>query len=174
VAVVDLNEVARRLGRLGEIGDELKAKGKVLNDELSALSETLKEDLDTRIEGVGEEPAEDATDEEKKEYAQKVLEIRREINVQFQQKRQEAQRTLNDLEQRRITAFREKVRPVAKKIATSRGLTLVVPKNDNLTFVYAVDIDITEEVIEELVGSSTTGDTGGGSDTPEGGSDTSD
>jgi len=152
VAVVDLNEVAKRLGRLGEISDALRQREVNLHEQLGSLQTSARKFYQDELEKMGEPPSDD--DVKLEEHEQKVRVVQQQINVQFQQARRRAQSHLSSYEQTLVARFREEVRPVARKIAAERGMTVVFPKTENIAFWANPKLDITEDVIEQMVSRS--------------------
>ena len=50
-----------------------------------------------------------------------------------------------------INRFREEVKSVARKVASDKGLSIVVTKNDSVIFAYDSTVDITNEVADQLL-----------------------
>ncbi len=150
VAVIDLDEVAKRLGEMDDIREALDAQGSELNEQLSSLQTSAREAYEGKVEELGEAPEEDP--DKQAEIDQELQVVRRNINVRLDQARKQAQNIMTTKQQRLVSRFREEVKPVARRVAAARGLTVVVPKSDNLSFVFVPEVDITEEVIEEMTG----------------------
>jgi len=50
-----------------------------------------------------------------------------------------------------VSQFRADIKPIARKIAGSRGLSLIVTKNDSVVYDYTDSVDITGAVVQELL-----------------------
>jgi Skp family chaperone for outer membrane proteins len=147
VAVVDLDDVAKRLGRDSAIVQELKDAGGPLNAQLTAAQKEYQTQFDRSKDSIGTKPS-DAD-------AQKLAELARNLSLQLQQKEREAQQALNDKRTALVVRFREEVRPVALKIAASKGLGVVILKSEAVLGT-APGLDITDEVVSELIRTSGT------------------
>ena len=141
-AIIDLDAVAKRLGRDVAILAELKEAGAPLRDQLAASQKDYQEQIDRLKASLGAKPSE--------ADKQKLAELARTLNQEFQQKQQQAQQDMNTKKAALINRFREEVKPVALKIATGKGLGIVQLKNDLTILVSEPALDITDEVVAEL------------------------
>ena len=141
-AIIDLEAAAKRLGRDVAILAELKEVGAPLRDQLTASQKDYQEQIDHLKTSLGTKPSE--------ADKQKLAELARTLNQQFQQKQQQAQQELNAKRAELISRFREEVKPVALKIATSKGLGIVQIRNDLTILANDPGLDITDEVVAEL------------------------
>ena len=141
-AVIDLDAVAKRLGRDVAILAELKEAGAPLKDQLAASQKDYQEQIDRLKASLGAKPSE--------ADKQKLADLARSLNQQFQQKQQQAQQDMSTKKAALISRFREEVKPVALKIATGKGLGIVQLKNDLTILASEPALDITDEVVAEL------------------------
>ena len=141
-AVIDLDAVAKRLGRDVAILAELKEAGAPLRDQLAASQKDYQEQIDRLKTSLGAKPSE--------ADKQKLADLARSLNQQFQQKQQQAQQDMSTKKAALISRFREEVKPVALKIATGKGLGIVQLKNDLTILASEPALDITDEVVAEL------------------------
>jgi len=148
VALIDLDDVAKRLGRDAAIIKELQDAGNPMGEELSAARDELQGEFETAKSAMGAEPTE--ADQ------QKLAELEGNLNAQLQQKQQQAQQELNAKRIALVNRFREEVKPVALKIAAAQGLGVVIFKTENTVLVNDPDIDITDAVVAELTSASAT------------------
>ena len=140
VAIVDLDEVARRLGRDQEMVKSIQSQAGALNQKLVAAQESANQQLGQIRDGLGQDP----TEEQAKEF---VL-VRRNAQVQLNQLEQNAQVVLNQHRQGLVNKFREDAKPIAERVASERGLATVVTANDTVVFSFDNSVDITEDVIK--------------------------
>ena len=145
VAIVDLDEVFRRLGREAAVEKELSDKTTSVAGELEELRETLSGRRETKAKEFGEEP----TDEQ----SQELRELTANLSAQFSQEQQKAQREIELLRVSLARRFREEVRPVAREVAAARGREIVMTKTDMVLYAPA-DADITDEVVERMLTAS--------------------
>jgi Skp family chaperone for outer membrane proteins len=142
VAVIDLDEVARRLGREGAIKQSLVAHETSLNQQLETLRVSYANQLQQRKEELPEQPA-------RGDLAQVNAFEQQAVN-RIQQARQHAQKDLLSQKRDLINAFREEVKPIASRVAATKGLNLVVSKNDTFLFAFDSAVDITQEVVAKM------------------------
>lgn len=143
VAVVDLEAVAKRLGRDVSIAEELKSSGNSLGLQLTSVQKELQAAFEKKKQEIGSSPTQTEL--------QGLEELERNLNVQFQQKQQEAQQELNAKRNALVVRFREEVKPIAMRIAQGRGCSTVLVKNDNVILDSSNAYEITDEVIGEMV-----------------------
>lgn len=146
VAVIDLDEVAKRLGRDVGIADELKTTRNALAEQLQEAQKGLEGEFDKSRAALGASPSTEDT--------QKLAQLGQSLNVQFQQKQQEAQEEFKAKAGALLTRFREEVKPIALKIAAAKGLDVVLVKNDANVLAAQNSADITDAVVTEMIGSS--------------------
>lgn len=151
VAVIDLDAVAKQLGRDVQMSNAAKQQADLLNEQLKQYQVTLRSQFDQKKNEFGVEPPE--TEEELKKQQTELQLIDRQLGTQLNQARAKAQQNLNASKLRLIYEFREEVKPVAQSVATELGLSTVVTKNDSVVFAYASAVDITERVAERMRGS---------------------
>jgi len=142
VALIDLDAVAKRLGRDVAIVQELKNSAGPLGEQLTAAQKDARGKFESLRQSVGARP----TDADN----QKLAELERDLNLELQQKQQQAQQEINTKQALLINRFREEVRPVAMKIASDKGLGVVLLKSDALVLGNEPGLDITDDVVAEL------------------------
>lgn len=142
VAVIELDAVAKRLGRDEAIIAELKEAGAPLRDQLAASQKDYQAQIDHLKASFGAKPSEADN--------QKLAELARTLNQQFQQKQQQAQQDLGAKRAALISRFREEVKPVALKVATSKGFGIVQLKSESTILANEPEFDITDTVVAEL------------------------
>jgi len=142
VAVIDLDKVAKELGRDAQMVNSLQQRQETLNQKLLAVQTSFRNQIAEQKRKVGDEPI--------REEAQHLLRMQQQANIQLNQERQKAQTNLGYHKAQLITSFRDDVRPVALQVAAEKGLDLIVTKNDNVIFAHHQEIDITDEVVSRL------------------------
>lgn len=140
LAVIDLDYVAKTIGRTEEISDALKVRKNALDQALAQVQAQAKDKLQQEQQAAGEQP----TDEQK----QKLAAFERKLNSELLQIARKAQADLETYRATLLTQFRTEVRPLAQQVAAEKGLGVVIPKNEG--FLLSVDpgVDITAEVIK--------------------------
>lgn len=147
VAVVDLNEVARRLGRDQYMAAALKQSQQSLNEQLGVVQAAYVKEIEKKKEELGI-VGEDV--ELNDEAVKTLLGMRQQANVNLNQARQQAISSLGQVRTKLIADFRSEVRPVASQVAKDKGLSVVLTKNDSVLFTHDDAIDITDEVAKQL------------------------
>lgn len=143
VALIDLDDIAKRLGRDVAIVQELKDAGGPLSDQVNAAQKEYQAEFDRSRDSIGTRPSE--TDN------QKLAELGSKLNLQLQQKQQQAQQELNAKRVALVSRFREEIKPVALKIASRKGLGVVLLKSEMVVLGSERGLDITDEVVAELI-----------------------
>lgn len=142
VALLDLEDAAKRLGLDLKLNEELDTYGILLNNDLIASQKELQAEFDSAKNNL----TTDSSDAEK----QKVTELANQLNAQLQEKQAQAQVALNVKRNEIINSFREQAKPIALRIAASRGFDVVLLKSDIVVLGHGDGIEITDEVVAEL------------------------
>lgn len=143
VAVVDLDEVAKRLSRDTELATAVAAKEADLNEKLGILKNLYDKQFKKEKELYGSEP--------KKEDAEKIAALDRQLGIQIREAQRQAQVEIVLFRQSLISRFREQVKPLAREIAAQRGLTIVIAPSQLLLLSVDPRADITDEVVEKML-----------------------
>jgi len=120
----------------------LKEAEAPLRSQLAASQKDFEGQIDSLKTSLGAKPSE--------ADIQKLTELTRTLSQQFQQKQQQAQQEMSAKRSALISRFREELKPVALKIAASKGLGIVQLKNDLTILVSEPALDITDDVVAEL------------------------
>ncbi len=148
VAIIDLDEVARRVGGDKQIAESLTQRQSALRQQLADLANAYRQQIAEQQKTLPAEPAEqsDVT----------LASWEQQANANFNQAKQQAELDLRNHRQRLLSEFREHVKPVARRVAQRRGLSVIVTKNESVVFDYVSTADITAEVVDELLANSAT------------------
>lgn len=141
VAVVDMDAVAKDLGRDIAIAQELQQYERSLDADLRGRQANYEQIIKEEELKLGVKPS----DEDKGKFAL----LQQKVGMEFRQRVQQAS---NDLQARRgelIRKFREDISPTALKVAESRGMTVVMIKHEGILD-NAKSADITEDVVKAL------------------------
>jgi len=143
--MVDLNVIARALGRDKEINTKLEEARTSLNTQLKQISSSLETQLKEKKSEL------DKSNKGKKEKDiaasnQKLQQLAVNAQLQLKQKQQLAEQKATVFRAQLLNEFRQEVAKVAQQVAEKRGATTVLAVNDNYLW-YASSIDITDEVI---------------------------
>lgn len=142
IAVVDLDEVARQLGRDAEMVNSIQTQAGQLSQKLTAVQQDANQKLQQIRASLGEQPTED--------QAKQFLQIQRNAALQLNQLRQRAESSLGQHRLQLVGQFREQTKPIATKVAKEKGLTTVFTRNDAVVFSFDDAVDITDEVVAEM------------------------
>lgn len=140
VAVVDLDKVAKELGRVDMMENDLRAAQNTLANQLAGVQKQAIDKLNEMKSGLGEKPA----DEEMKKFNATA----QATQIQFNNLQRQAVAKIGERRDILVFSFRQEARPVVEKIAKSKGAATVITKNEAFTFDNTVDI--TEDVIAEM------------------------
>lgn len=146
VALVDLDAVARQLGRSDTMAAELKAYNEELSTELKAQAAELKEQLETSLQALSANP----TQEGRARHQQMMTQAARTLEESKRQAQQKAVAKRTEL----VVAFRREARPAVEKVAREKGMKMVLTTADNVVWADRT-LDITSEVLAALGGPKT-------------------
>lgn len=145
LAILDLDAVAKRLGRDVAITGELKSENDALIEKLTKSRDELQEKFDSSKQSVGDKPTE--------EQAQQLAQLSQSMNSQLQSKQQEAREALNTKQVALVQKFREEVKPVAQKIAAKKGMHTVLLRSELTVLSSDPAVEITDDVVAEMIDS---------------------
>ena len=150
VGVVDLDVVAKRLGRDIEMSNKVQEKLSELNNKLTTLQGSMRRLYDEKRDKQGDDP----TDEQIREL--QAWQDR--TDAQLQESKRKAEVELNTFRQALIDQFREQAKPVLREVAAARGLSIVIPKNNALLLTIDPAVEITDDVAAKMPPSTASDD----------------
>jgi Skp family chaperone for outer membrane proteins len=139
LAVLDLDLIAQSTGRTKQINAVLETQRNSFNQQLTKAQQDLAQQIDTKKKEYGDAPTPDQ---------QKELDaLNREALTKLAQGKRNGENYLVQIKGKLIADFRAECRPIAQEIAASKGLSVVIPKNEG--FLLSVDpgVDITADVL---------------------------
>ncbi|MGC9455701.1 MAG: OmpH family outer membrane protein [Phycisphaerae bacterium] len=136
VAVVDFREIISQVGKQEEVEQQVQQIAGVYQERINELQQQLQ-DLGAELEG---QPVE-GNEEKIQQYREAEQELRAVLA--------EGRQRINATRQQLYNDFGEQLKPVASKIARERGFSVIL--SSTVTFYSTDAVDITEEVIDELV-----------------------
>ena len=148
VAIVDLDEVAKRLGRDIVMSKAIENGQASLNQQLQKLQVSLNEQYEAKKFALNAQPPQDRQAEDAQ--VAELGKLERQFSLQLAQARRSAQSEINSYGRRLIQQFRAEVKPIAQEVAAGRGLSVVVTKNESVLLSFDPADDITDEVVEAL------------------------
>ena len=146
VAVIDLDAIAARLGSDKQIVDSIAQRQTSLSQQLVDLAKSYNQQIEDKKKTLTEAPAEQAD--------VTVASWQKQANANLNKVKQQAEADLKKHQATLVAQFREQIKPVARRVAQKRGLSVIVTKNDNVLYDVAPGADITEEVIADLIAAS--------------------
>lgn len=144
VAILDIAVVSEKTGGTEKMGNQLKAMQARYQADLSKLQSDLQEKISTRQKEFGKKPP---TDEQRQEMSRMMGDAQKEFN----EAQAAATQAMQQEQAKLVLAFRDKIRPVARNVAGSKGLTVIMLKNEALLLDADPSLDITDAVVTELL-----------------------
>ena len=141
VAVIDLDRVAHAVGRDDQLNRELQAAQAESERQLGALRDQLQAQVSSAAEQL-KEPRSDA-------QKQQLEALRAQGQAQLDRAQAEVKQRAQEHKNGLVAAFWDQVRPVARKVAADRGLSVVLIRGEQV-FDAAPSADITDAVSDEL------------------------
>jgi len=139
IAVLDLTAVAEATGEDKAIREKAEAAREGLGTQLQELAASMDKQLVAEREKIGVKP--------KAEDAQRLQEMTMQARQQINNAQQQAQNEASQIEAQLVEEFREKVDPLAQKIAREKGAKALLAA-DSYLFWHDPAIDITDQVVE--------------------------
>ncbi|RPI80273.1 MAG: OmpH family outer membrane protein, partial [Planctomycetaceae bacterium] len=146
VGVVDLDAVAKALGRDLEMEADAEKKLGQYTTELGSLQTALNRQLQEKMAEVGESPSDDER--------RQLLQTQRKLDNQFRESKSMAERKLVSYKQKLIDQFREETKPAIREVASRRGLSIVIPKSPALLLTVSAEVDLTDAVVLQMQAAS--------------------
>ncbi len=137
-AILDLDAIANATGQAAIIKQQIEQANQELNAQLNTISNKLNEQLAAEKKKMGKKLS---TEEQ-----QKLQQLTQLANQKMQQAKMLASQKSQQYRAALIQQLRLNIKPVAEKIARSRGVDIVVTAN-NTTIWFNPEVDITDEVI---------------------------
>lgn len=163
-AVVDLNAVAKALGRDEAIQRQLQSATQQLNQKLTQAAQQMQQQLNEQQKKLGESEQE-ASEEDLQKLKERFVRARRNVQVN----KAKAQLVQRQAKAQLVQQFRQEVKPIAQGIAEQQGANMVVVANADVLW-FDRGSDITDEVIAEMRAAGHSGSGSGGSSQSSGGS----
>ena len=142
VATIDLQRVAKELGRDQEIQKEMNQYWEKVTQTLQGVAKELEAKLAADRETAGEAP----TDEQRAALERRRLDASR----KYRSEAAEADRQRQIKQFQMIQEFRAYVSPYARQIAKKRGFTIVMIYREDLVLAVDPSADITDDVIAQM------------------------
>ena len=154
VAVVDLDEVARRIGRDTVMANSVAAQTRNLNGQLKTLQDNLRRTLAEKEKSVGQTGRSSAnlkgaarpplvTDAE-------VDQFRQEANLRLNRAQRKAQAAISKHRLALTRKFRKEAMDYVKDVARKKGIKIVLTNNDSVVFMFEDPVDLTSLVAKRM------------------------
>ena len=143
-AVVDLNAVAKALGRDEAIQRQLQSATQQLNQKLVQAAQQMQQQLNEQQKQLSDSEKE-ASQEDLQKLKERFVRARRNVQVN----KAKAQLVQRQAKAQLVQQFRQEVKPIAQGIAEQQGADVVVVSNANVLW-FDRSSDITDEVIAEM------------------------
>jgi Skp family chaperone for outer membrane proteins len=151
VAVIDLDAIAQRLGSDKQIAEAISKRQTSLSQQLVDLAKRYSEQIAEQKKKL----AETAAEQEKVTLAN----WQQQANANLSKVKQQAELDLQRHRVQLIAQFREEIKPSARRVAQSRGMSVIVTKNDAVLYDFSPAADITDAVVADLLAHRTASQT---------------
>ena len=142
VAIIDLDEIARRVGSDQQIASAIAQRQSALSKQLVGLAKSYSAQIDEQKKKLtAEEPTNQVT----------LATWEQQANANLSQVKQRAEADLRNHRDQLVNQFRDQIKPIARRVAQERGLSVIVTKNDSVVFDYTAGADITDAVVDALL-----------------------
>jgi len=143
VGVVDLDSLAKQLGRDQEMSKAVQERLTALNEKLTKLKDSLERLIDEKRTSFGDE----ADDDQRKQ----LFSMQERMESQLLESKRKAEVELANYKQALVDQFREQTKPILRDVAAARGLSIVVPRNNGLLLTIDPSVELTDEVAKRIL-----------------------
>ena len=74
----------------------------------------------------------------------------RQASANLNQVQQKAKNDLSQHGAQLVQQFRDEVKPIARQVASEKGLSIIVTRNETVVFDFTSAVDITEDVVRKM------------------------
>jgi Skp family chaperone for outer membrane proteins len=141
VAVIDLDEVASVIGRDKVIAESVQSFAKEQEAKLTLLRDELRINIEQEQNKLGEKPAESEQ--------VRLNQLAQSSEIKLRQEIAKVEEAAGQLRINLVLEFKKEVEPIARRVATQRGMSLVMIKQNAMLYI-SPDSDITNDVIDAL------------------------
>lgn len=142
VAIVDLDDVLKQLQLKETFEATVVQRREESRKQLAALLIKLRDQYEAKKKSYGEQP-----DTAQAKELQSIYDL---INRTYAEARTKADAALTAYQAKYIQDFRNRVAPIARRIALDRGLSIVITKNPTHILWFDPALDLTDQVVEAL------------------------
>jgi Skp family chaperone for outer membrane proteins len=148
VAVIDLDAIAHRLGSDKQIVEAIAKRQSSLSQQLVDLSKSYSQQIEEQKKKLADSQGEPAS--------VNLASWQQQANANLNKVKQQAELDLQRHRAELIARFRDEIKPAARRVAQSRGLSVIVTKNDNVLYDFSPAADITDAVVADLLAARST------------------
>ena len=141
VAIVDLDEIASATGRDKDITQRVQLFVKDEELKLTALRDELRITIEQEEKTLGEKPS--------TEQQEKLNQLSKNSEAKLRQEIAKVEEMAAQLRINLVLEFKKQVEPVARRVATNRGISVIMIKQNAMLYI-APASDITNDVIDEM------------------------
>ncbi len=137
VAVFDIDYVADQTGMFQDMKGKLKVKRGELNKELETFAKKLKETLQ----------AEGKKIKKGKNQKREIAALEQGAQIKFRQEQAKADAVFKNYSVKLAAEMRDRIKPVAREVAFSKGFDVILLKNDMVVFENSDDVNLTQTIL---------------------------
>jgi Skp family chaperone for outer membrane proteins len=140
VAVIDLDRVAQQLGQDRHITQAIHTQQSLLQQQLQELAATYEQQLAQNRQKAAEPGAGEVA----------LASWQQQASANLGKARQELEAKLTAHRAQLVLQFREQIKPFAREAARSRGLSVIVTKNESVVYDFVDAVDISDDVVAAI------------------------
>ena len=141
IAIIDLDEIASAIGRDKDITQRVQLFVKDEESKLTALRDELRVNIAQEEKALGEKPS--------KEQQEQFNQLSNNSEVKLRQEIAKVEEMAAQLRIDLVLEFKKQVEPVARRVVTSRGISVIMIKQNAMLYIDPAS-DITDDVIDEM------------------------
>ena len=157
VAIVDLDEIARRIGRDTVMANSVAAQTRNLNSQLKTLQDGLRRTLSEKEKSVGQTGQSNRSNNNLKGAVRTpqisdadLDQLRQEANLRLNRAQRKAQAAISKHRLALIRKFRKEAMDYVKDVAREKGIKIVLTNNDSVVFMFEDPVDLTAQVAKRM------------------------
>ena len=148
VAIVDLDEVANRLGLSEQWATEIMATQSKVKQQLTGFQQKLNAQLEQKHSEIATSLA--SANQIPEEQKVQLATFQEQLNSQLRQAQTRAQQHLSEQRNQIIQNYRRQAQQISAEVAQQRGFDIVLTKNQSVVLSHTPGADITSEVAERM------------------------
>lgn len=153
VAIVDLDRVLRNSEKAQQADREIRNRQELFDAELRPMAEEinqLREERNTLISRLQSPATSESGQRDAREQLRNLEQVLEQKAIDFQNLRNEANQTLQEIRNNRLGAMLDEIRGIVAVIAERKGADLVLNAQEGFILFAAPKFDLTDEVLSEL------------------------